>query len=206
MLKEIRNIFITGLIIILPVVVSIYVIYELFVFIDGLFKGPLDAILGIYVPGIGIVVTFVFLFLMGIIAKNYFGKKLIIWAEQIFLRIPLVKTVYLAVKQITDTLYAKKKQAFKKAVMIEYPKDGIYTIGFITSYAPVEIVNKIGVKCVSVFVPTTPNPTSGMYVILPEKDVYHLNMNIEEAIKLVVSGGIVTPEDITKEWGNTDEN
>lgn len=195
MLRGIRNIFITGFLIILPIAGSLYIMYLFFSFIDNLFNAPLKGLFGIEVPGVGVILTFTIIFSIGIIARNYFGKKILHLTERIIIKIPLVKTIYISIKQIVDTLFLKKKDAFKKAVLVEYPKEGVYTIGFITSESPREISKKTKAECVSLFIPTTPNPTSGMFIIVPKDKVTYLDMDVEEAIKLIVSGGLVTPED-----------
>ncbi|KPU28366.1 hypothetical protein TR13x_00945 [Caloranaerobacter sp. TR13] len=189
-----RNIFITGFLIVLPIAGSLYIMYLFFSFIDNLFNTPLKGLLGIEVPGVGIILTFTIIFVIGIIARNYFGKKILHFTEKIIIKIPLVKTIYISIKQIVDTLFLNKNDAFKKAVLVEYPKEGVYTIGFITSESPKEISQKTKAECVSLFIPTTPNPTSGMFIIVPKDKVTYLDMDVEEAIKLIVSGGLVTPE------------
>ncbi|WP_069649334.1 DUF502 domain-containing protein [Caloranaerobacter ferrireducens] len=194
MLRGIRNIFITGFLIILPIAGSLYIMYLFFSFIDNLFNIPLKGLLGIEVPGVGVILTFTIIFAIGVIARNYFGKKILHFTEKIIIKIPLVKTIYISIKQIVDTLFLKKNDAFKKAVLVEYPKEGVYTIGFITSESPKEISEKTKAECVSLFIPTTPNPTSGMFIIVPKDKVTYLDMDVEEAIKLIVSGGLVTPE------------
>ncbi|WP_054870004.1 DUF502 domain-containing protein [Caloranaerobacter sp. TR13] len=194
MLRGIRNIFITGFLIVLPIAGSLYIMYLFFSFIDNLFNTPLKGLLGIEVPGVGIILTFTIIFVIGIIARNYFGKKILHFTEKIIIKIPLVKTIYISIKQIVDTLFLNKNDAFKKAVLVEYPKEGVYTIGFITSESPKEISQKTKAECVSLFIPTTPNPTSGMFIIVPKDKVTYLDMDVEEAIKLIVSGGLVTPE------------
>lgn len=194
MLRGIRNIFITGLLILLPIAGSLYILYLFFSFIDNLFNIPLKDLLGTEIPGVGVILTFAIIFTVGVIARNYFGKKILHFTERIIIKIPLVKTIYISIKQIVDTLFLKKNDAFKKAVLVEYPKEGVYTIGFITSESPKEISEKTKAECVSLFIPTTPNPTSGMFIIVPKDKVTYLDMDVEEAIKLIVSGGLVTPE------------
>ncbi|KGG80157.1 DUF502 domain-containing protein [Caloranaerobacter azorensis] len=193
MLRGIRNIFITGFLVILPIAGSLYIMYLFFSFIENLFDAPLKGLLGIEVPGVGVILTFTIIFVIGIIARNYFGKRILHFTEKIIIKIPLVKTFYISIKQIVDTLFLKKNEAFKKAVLVEYPKEGIYTVGFITSEAPKEISEKTKEECISLFIPTTPNPTSGMFIIVPRSKIVYLDMDVEEAIKLIVSGGLVTP-------------
>jgi len=131
--------------------------------------------------------------LAGIIATNYAGHKLFEAAEYFFKRIPLVRSIYFPIKQLTETIYGSANATFRRVVLVEYPSPGIYTIGFITSEGIKEIEDKLGKTVVCIFVPTTPNPTSGMFVMVPSGNVVALDMGVEDAIKLVVSGGIAKP-------------
>jgi uncharacterized membrane protein len=189
----------------LPIGGSIYIIYILFELLDGLLKPPVNAFLNIKVPGIGVLTALLLIFFVGLIARNYIGNKLLGWAERLIIRIPVLKPIYFSIKQIVDTIYSKKNDTFKKVVLVEYPRKGIYTIGFITSKAPNKINSLVQEECVSVFIPTTPNPTSGMFIIVPEKDIKYLSIEVEEAIKLIVSGGLVIPDEKTNEGGSVHE-
>jgi uncharacterized membrane protein len=191
MIKHIRRIFLTGLLVFLPIVVTFSIVGWLFNKIDSLFREPLETIFGFPLVGIGFVLTILLVFITGIIASNFFGKKFISWAECIIRKIPIVKTIYIAIKQIIDTVFEDRQKAFKSAVLVQYPSKGIYALGFITSEAPSEIQKKCNEDMESIFIPTTPNPTSGMLVMIPEKDIIFLDMPVESAIKLIISGGII---------------
>lgn len=195
MLRAIRNIFITGIIVLLPIGGSLYIIYSLFEFLDNRLRIPITALLKLEIPGVGVLSALLLIFFIGLFARNFIGKKLIDWADKLIKKIPVVKAIYVAIKQIVDTLYLNKNGSFKKVVLVEYPRKGVYTIGFLTSKAPEAINQLTSEKCVSIFVPTTPNPTSGMYIIVPEKDIRYLEIDVEDAIKLVVSGGLVLPNE-----------
>ncbi len=191
MIKHIRRIFLTGLLVFLPIVVTFSIVGWLFNKIDSLFREPLETIFGFPLVGIGFVLTILLIFITGIIASNFFGKKFISWAECIIRKIPIVKTIYIAIKQIIDTVFEDRQKAFKSAVLVQYPSKGIYALGFITSEAPSEIQKKCNEDMKSIFIPTTPNPTSGMLVMIPEKDIIFLDMPVESAIKIIISGGII---------------
>lgn len=191
--KDIRKTFFTGLLVILPMALTMILIIWIFNRVDIIFREPIENIIGFRIYGLGVLITLVLVFSAGIIARNYSGYKMITFTEIILRRIPLVRTLYFSIKQLTETLYGSKNTAFRQAVLIEYPSKGIYTIGFITSDAAEEIQEKTDENVVGLFIPTTPNPTSGMFVMVSKNEVVPLNMTVEEAVKLIVSGGIVKP-------------
>ncbi|SCX93787.1 DUF502 domain-containing protein [Alkaliphilus peptidifermentans] len=193
MWKDIRKTFFTGLLVILPMALTMILIIWIFNRVDIIFREPIENIIGFRIYGLGVLITLVLVFSAGIIARNYSGYKMITFTEIILRRIPLVRTLYFSIKQLTETLYGSKNTAFRQAVLIEYPSKGIYTIGFITSDAAEEIQEKTDENVVGLFIPTTPNPTSGMFVMVSKNEVVPLNMTVEEAVKLIVSGGIVKP-------------
>ena len=194
MIKHLRNIFITGLFVLVPIFVTLSIVIWLFNRVDAVFREPLERFVGFPLVGIGVILTVLIILITGFISTNFLGKKLIFFTEAVFKRIPLVNTVYLSMKQLTDTLFTNQKNAFKSAVLLEYPSKGIYVIGFITADAPKEINFKAQKEMKSVFIPTTPNPTSGMLVMVPEEHIQYLDLSVEAAVKLIVSGGILLPE------------
>ncbi|AOT72156.1 DUF502 domain-containing protein [Geosporobacter ferrireducens] len=198
MIKHLRNIFITGLFVLVPIFVTLSIVIWLFNRIDAVFREPLELFLGFPLVGIGVILTILIILITGFISTNLLGKKIILFTEAVFKKIPLVNTVYISMKQLTDTLFTSQKNAFKSAVLVEYPSKGIYVIGFITADAAEEINLKTQSDLKSVFIPTTPNPTSGMLVMIPEEDIQFLDLSIEAAIKLIVSGGILLPENQKK--------
>ncbi|MBM7614643.1 DUF502 domain-containing protein [Alkaliphilus hydrothermalis] len=194
MWKEIRNTLITGLLVILPMALTAIVILWLFNRVDIVFRQPIENIIGFRIYGLGVLITLFLIFIVGLLARNYSGNKLINFTELVLERIPLVRTVYFSIKQLTETIYGSKHTAFRKAVLVEYPSPGRYSIAFVTSDGSEEIVEKTGEDVVGLFIPTTPNPTSGVYIMIPKKETIPLEMSVEQAIKLVISGGIVKPD------------
>ncbi len=195
---SIRNNFFTGVIVALPIAVTAWVIVKFVDFADTTVK-PLipaqlnpDTYLPFPIPGVGIIVSIVALWVLGALATNFFGSRLLRFGENLLTRVPLVRTVYGTMKQIVVTMANQKDQAFKEVCLLEYPRKGLHAIGFITTDlkgAPLEYL-KDGYICV--FVPTTPNPTSGVLVFVKRSDVDVLNMTPEEGAKMIISGGMVT--------------
>ncbi|MCT4605269.1 MAG: DUF502 domain-containing protein [Marinisporobacter sp.] len=194
-MKALRKIFITGLLALIPIAVTISVIIWIFNMVDSIFRVPLEKIIGFRIIGIGFILTMFIIFGTGVFATNYLGKEFIQFIERTLSKIPLVNTFYLSIKQLIDTIFMKQRYAFKRTVLVEYPSKGIFTIGFVTADVPLEIAEKTGQKMKSIFIPTTPNPTSGMFVMISEKEITSLNISVEAALKLVVSGGILLPEE-----------
>lgn len=186
-----KKLFITGLFVLIPIALTVSIIFWLFNSIDSIFRNPLEILFGIPLVGVGFVLTIALIFATGIIASNYLGKKLIERTETALRKIPIVNTVYISIKQMMDTICNDQKKAFKSVVLVRYPSKDIFAIGFITSDAANEASEKSGKTMKSVFIPTTPNPTSGMLVMLPIEDITHLDMPVDVAVKLIVSGGIL---------------
>ncbi|WP_157760649.1 DUF502 domain-containing protein [Hydrogenovibrio halophilus] len=150
--------------------------------------------LGQDIPGLGIILSLVIIFVTGMLVANIFGRYLFGWWEKMLSRIPLVRSIYLAVKQISEALFGEGAQTFQKAYLIEYPRKGLWTVGFQTSKTIGEAQIKTGfAEVVNVFVPTTPNPTSGFFLIVDRDEVFELDMTIDDALKMVISGGVVVP-------------
>lgn len=186
--KQVRSSVITGILLIIPLFVTILIIIQLFQWIDSALPG----ILGIKMPpGIGILITLIIAYIAGIAAKNYFGKKFISLGNNIISSIPFLSKIYLTIQQVVDMVSINKKQVFQRAVLVEFPLPGTYAIGFVTSEANTVFSLKVSQKLIAVFVPTTPNPTSGFLLYLPEQDIVDANISVEAAVKLVVSGGLL---------------
>ena len=209
LLAGLRNSFLTGLVVIAPVALTIWLIWSVIGWIDG-FVLPfipnlyhpdniLNTIFGqdvaINIRGLGVVVFLLFTTLVGWIAKGFLGRSLIRFGENLVRRMPVVRSIYSGVKQIAETVFAQSDRSFEKACLIEYPRKGIWAIGFISTDAKGEVKYKVKAKSdlLSVFVPTTPNPTSGFMLFFPRSDVIELDMSIEDAAKLVISAGLVYP-------------
>ena len=204
-----RNSFLTGLVVIAPVALTIWLIWSVIGWIDG-FVLPfipnlyhpdniLNTIFGqdvaINIRGLGVVVFLLFTTFVGWIAKGFLGRSLIRVGENLVRRMPVVRSIYSGVKQIAETVFAQSDRSFEKACLIEYPRKGIWAIGFISTEAKGEVKYKAksNSDLLSVFVPTTPNPTSGFMLFFPRNDVIELEMSIEDAAKLVISAGLVYP-------------
>ena len=196
-----RASFLTGLVVIAPIGLTIWLIWTVVGWIDG-WVLPLvparflpEQYIGINLRGVGVIFFLVFTVIIGWLAKGLIGRSLIRWAESVVDRLPLVRSVYGGVKQIAETVFAQTENNFDKACLIQYPRPGIWAIAFISTNAKGEIARKIPVDedKVAVFMPTTPNPTSGFLLFLPRKDVVELDLSIEDAAKLIISAGLVYP-------------
>jgi len=188
MRKQLRKSFFTGLLVVIPIGATIYILIFLIDILNELL--PFS-----FLPyGTGIVLTIILITLVGFMTTNFIGKRLIEVGEQVIFRIPLVKNVYAAVKQISDAMLSSPGKKYRRVVLIEYPRKGIYTLAFVTGIAKGEIQNKTTSNVINLFVPTTPNPTSGFYLMVPENDVIDLEISVEEAFKLLISGGMVSSE------------
>ncbi len=207
-----RNSFLTGVVVIAPVGLTVWLVWTVIGWIDGFVlpfvpsqyqpEAILKAILGedvrVNIRGLGVVFFLVFTTFIGWIAKGLLGRTFIRSAENLVNRMPVVRSVYSGVKQIAETVFAQADRSFEKACLIEYPRRGIWAIGFISTTAKGEVLKRSGSgqKMQSIFVPTTPNPTSGFLLFFPAEDVIELDMSVEDAAKLVISAGLVYPEDL----------
>ncbi|TRD21797.1 DUF502 domain-containing protein [Palleronia caenipelagi] len=205
---RIRSNFLTGLVVIIPIGVTIWIVWTVIGWVDSVVL-PLvpnrfqpDQYFGVNLRGIGVLFFLVFTFLIGWVAKGYFGRLFLRSAEHLVSRTPIVRTVYSGVKQIAETIFAQSETSFDKAVLVEYPRRGIWAIGFISTETKGEVADLIpsADRKLAVFVPTTPNPTSGFLLFIPATEVLNLEMSVEEAAKLVISAGLVypNPKDPTK--------
>ena len=190
---KLKTFFATGLLVILPTVITIFVLWKLFVFIDSITRPYLARFVGYYIPGLGIIVTLLVIFLVGMLTANVLGKRLVAWGDSIVGRIPLVRFIYLGIKQLLEALSLGRKNLFREVVLVEYPRKGIYTLGFVPSECKGEIQEVTREDLVNIFIFTTPNPTSGMLIMVPKEEVTPLKMTVEEGLKFVVSGGIIAP-------------
>lgn len=192
-MKRFRQLFIRGVIAISPIVVTIYVLYYFFSLVDSVLGRIIVRIIGIPIPGIGIITSFVLILLMGFIVTNVLGAKAFDYVEKLLHRVPVIPRIYFGVKQLTDAFSLQGKQIFNKVVLVEYPRKGIYVLGFVTGESKGEIQNKTSEKLSNVFIPTTPNPTSGMLIMMRDEEIIYLDMTVEEGLKFIISAGVVTP-------------
>ena len=195
----IKRYFITGLLVLVPLFITIWVLIVLIGILDqSLLLVPAslqpEALFGMSIPGLGALLTLGIILLTGVIATNFFGKRIILFWESLLGRVPVVKSIYYSVKQVSDTLFADSGQAFRKALLVQYPREGSWTIAFLTGKPGGDVVNHLQGDYVSVYVPTTPNPTSGFFLMMPKADVIELKMSVDEALKYIVSMGVVAPD------------
>ncbi len=199
MFSYLRKYFISGLLVWLPIVVTIVVLKFL---VDLLSKSlellptnyQPDVLLGMHIPGIGVILTLAVIFLTGLFAANFIGIKFVALGDAIMARIPLVRSVYTGVKQVTQTLFTPGGQSFRKVLLVEFPGPGIWSIAFQTGEVSQEIEGRLNEPMISYFVPTTPNPTSGFLMMAPRSKVIDLDISVDQALKLVISLGVVQPK------------
>lgn len=198
---RLRNYFFAGILVTAPISITLYVTWGFLKFLDKKIT-PLipyaynpNTYLPVDIPGLGLIISVIFFVVVGWFTRNFFGRLLVRVSEYIVHRVPVINTIYGAIKQIFETVMASQSDAFKEVVMFEYPRKGIWVLGFVTGQTKGEVQNMIKSETVNVFLPTTPNPTSGFLLFLPKKDVKYMKMSVEEGIKMIVSGGIITPEE-----------
>ena len=194
----IKRYFITGLLIWVPLVITAWVLSVIVSTPDQSLHLLPEALhpknlFGFVIPGAGALLTLAMILLTGLLATNFIGQKLVIWGEKLLARIPVVNSVYHSVKQVSDTLFSPGGNAFRKALLIQYPHHGSWTIAFLTGQPGGDIVNYLSGEYVSVYVPTTPNPTSGFFLMMRTSDVIELDMTVDEALKYIISMGVVAP-------------
>jgi uncharacterized membrane protein len=193
-----KRYFITGLLIWIPLGITLLVLNWLIGTMDqslDLLPSTLrpESLWGVHVPGFGAVLTVVVVFVTGLLAANFIGQRLVRFWEGVLARIPVVKSIYYGVKQVSDTVLADTGQAFRKVLLVQYPRSGSWTIAFQTGRPGGDVVNHLRGEYVSVYVPTTPNPTSGFFLMMPRSDVVELDMSVDEALKYIISMGVVAP-------------
>jgi uncharacterized membrane protein len=193
-----RRYLITGLLIWVPLGITIWVLHAIVTTMDQSLLLLPEAwrprtTLGFDVPGFGVVLTVVIVFVTGLFAANVLGQRLVVAWESILGRIPVVKSIYASVKQVSDTLFSSSGQAFRKALLVEWPRPGVWTIAFLTGTPGGDVTRHLQGDYVSVYVPTTPNPTGGYFVMLPRADVIELDMSVDEALKYIISMGVAPP-------------
>ncbi|MBA2656078.1 MAG: DUF502 domain-containing protein [Tatlockia sp.] len=195
-MKSFRSYLITGLIVWLPILATFVVLHFIIDLLDGTIALLPHAyqpqqLVGMRIPGLGVIISLVLLLITGVLATNFFGQRLMGWGEAVLARIPLVRSIYNASKQVIQAVFATNSQAFRKVLLIEYPRKGLWSIVFQTGVASAEIITKTGEEMLSVFVPTTPNPTSGFLMMIPKNEAIELTMSIEDALKFIISLGVM---------------
>lgn len=199
MKKTLKRYFITGLLIVVPLGLTFYVLALIVGLMDAVLTylpKPLqpDTYLPFHIPGLGIIFTILTILLVGLIATNLLGRRLISAGEGFLDKIPFLRGIYNSTKQFLETFLSKEHQGFRRVVLVEFPRKGLYSVGFVTGVTRGEVQDKTQERVINVFLPTTPNPTTGYYLLVPEKDVIPLEMTVEDAFKLIITGGMVSPE------------
>ncbi|KTD11014.1 transmembrane protein [Legionella gratiana] len=195
---SLRRYLLAGLVVWLPILITIGVLRFIIDLLDNTLAlipkvyQP-EQLIGHHIPGLGVILSLVILLVTGVIATNYFGQRLVAWGESILSKIPLVRSIYKTVKQVIHAVVSTNSEAFRKVVIIEYPRKGLWSIAFQTGTANSQINDKIQDTLISVFIPTTPNPTSGFLMMIPKRDVVELDMSIDEALKFIISLGVMPP-------------
>jgi uncharacterized membrane protein len=194
-----RRYLVTGLLVLVPLGITVWVLKTLIGAMDqSLLLLPAawhpDNQLGVHIPGFGVILTVLIVLVTGMVATNFFGKRIILFWEGLLARVPVVKSIYYSVKQVSDTLFSDSGNAFRKALLVQYPREGSWTIAFQTGQPGGDVANHLKGDYVSVYVPTTPNPTSGFFLMMPTSDVIELDMSVDEALKYIISMGVVTPD------------
>ena len=202
-----KKYFITGLLVLVPVVITFWVISSLIQTMDqSLLLLPEDwrpkKLFGFSMFGLGALLTLIVIFVTGLIATNIFGQQIIMLWESMLSRVPVVKSIYSSVKQVSDTIFSDSSNAFRQALLVEFPRKGVWTVAFLTGEPGGDVRNHLQGDFVSVYVPTTPNPTGGYFLMLPKEDVVELDMSVDQALKYIISMGTVEPniksEQVTK--------
>ena len=202
---RLKNLFVAGLLVWLPLTITIWVLWQLLSVFDGIFRAFVGALSTIApgsapaldrlvsIPGVGVVLVLAAIVLTGLLVANIVGQWWLARWDGLMARIPIVKSIYSSVKQVSDTLFSSSGQAFRQAVMVQYPRAGSWTIAFVTGSPAGEVAAHLSSEHISVYVPTTPNPTSGFFLMVPRAEVMELAMSVDEALKYVISMGVVAP-------------
>lgn len=195
----IRKYFITGLLILVPLAITLWVLNLIIGTLDqSLLLLPVrwrpETLIGFSIPGLGSILTLLIILLTGVATRNFVGRQVVTLWEGALKRIPVVNSIYSSVKQVSDTLFSSSGNAFRKAVLVQYPRQGCWTIAFVTGVPGGDVRNHLVGDFVSIYVPTTPNPTSGFFLMVPRAETIELNMNVDDALKYIISMGVVAPE------------
>lgn len=196
MMQKISATFFRGLITLLPLLITIWLLFFFYNFLDGIFGNIITIFVGHHIPGLGLLLIILLILFTGMISPLIVGRRIIDYGDSLIKKLPVVKSIYSSVKQVNDVLFMEKDtKAFNRACLIEYPRQGIWSVGFVTSDAAAEIEKKSGQsKMINVFIANTPTPATGFLIVVPSKDVLLLDMKIDDAFKYVISGGVLKPK------------
>ena len=200
-MSALRKWLIAGLLVIVPLVITLGVLNWIIGTLDQTLSilpeaWQPDKLLGMHIPGFGVILTLLILLLVGGIASNFIGRKLVGWGDALVRRIPVVRSIYSSVKQVSDTVFSDSGNAFRTAVLVQWPREGVWTVAFVTGQPSGEVAALLRDEYVSVFVPTTPNPTGGYFVLVRKSECIELEMSVDAALKYIVSMGVVAPPDL----------
>ncbi len=199
MMAAVRKWLLAGLLVIVPLGITVWVLEWIISTLDQTLlilpnAWRPDVWIGIHIPGFGVLLAFAILLLVGAIASNFLGRKLVEWGNVLLNRIPVVRSIYSGVKQVSDTLFSENGNAFRKALLVQWPREGMWTIGFLTGVPGGDVATHLtDGEYLSVYIPTTPNPTGGYFIMLKKSDCIELKMSVDEALKYIVSMGVVVP-------------
>jgi len=194
---NVKRYFISGVLVVVPIILTYIVLKFLFETLDSVLQPLINKILGYYIPGLGLFTTLLLIILAGILTRNFFGAKLYNIGDKILARLPIIRPVYSSAKQLLTAITEPSVSSFKETALVEYPRKGIYALGFISKRIKLE-TDKSDNNLIAVFIPSTPTPISGMVILVPENEIILLKMTVEDGIKFLVSGGVVSPELLTQ--------
>ena len=199
-MSALRKWLFAGLLVVLPLAITVWVLQWILGTLDQtLLILPTawhpDRVFGFHIPGLGVLLAVGILLLVGAVTSNFVGRRLVTWGDGLLNRIPVVRSIYSGVKQVSDTLFSENGNAFRTAVLVQWPREGVWTIGFVTGSPGGDVPNHLVGEYLSVYVPTTPNPTGGYFVMLPKSECIELRMSVDEALRYVISMGVVVPSD-----------
>ena len=200
-MSALRKWLIAGLLVIVPLVITLGVLNWIIGTLDQTLAilpeaWQPDKLLGMHIPGFGVILTLLILLVVGGIASNFIGRKLVGWGDSLVRRIPVVRSIYSSVKQVSDTVFSDSGNAFRTAVLVQWPREGVWTVAFVTGAPSGEVAAYLRDEYLSVFVPTTPNPTGGYFVMVRKSECIELDMSVDAALKYIVSMGVVAPPDL----------
>ena len=195
-MRGLRRWFLAGLAVTMPTALTFWVLYRLFAFLDAILQPVVLRFLGFHIPGLGFIGVLLLVLIAGAFARNFFGNQILSAFEGLVNRVPLAGRIYVSIKQILEVLVDQKADAFKSVVMFQYPRAGLWALGFITRETSVKLKPNDSERFFNVFVPTSPNPTSGFVLIVPETELRHTLLTVEEALKMVISGGAYMPQEL----------
>jgi uncharacterized membrane protein len=200
--KVLRRYLFTGLLVIMPVVVTAFVLWRLFFALDDILGRFVETYIGRPVPGVGLVALVALIMGIGAIASNILGGRAIRFGERLVTRVPLIGWIYATTKQLFSTILEERSQSFRKVVLVSYPKKGTYSVAFLTSESPKSVEGELGKGYVTVFLPTTPNPTSGFLLVVPADEIIPMDLTVDEGLKLVISAGALAQNDQKHQGAN----